>query len=205
MTCQTKQERIAAIESLLALMEAHQHVTTTPRAQWVSDGGGDPVVIQAPEPDCECHCPPCPYLRTRSCTLREERWAAVYESLRRRYPQLHTLEQLVFNLGHVHARWAAAIYRVYVPLWDWDVWDEEQERALARLGVGWIEERMVGWVPLHVEVMPVQQIKRSEVKRQWVAEMVRAGFTSARICKETHCSERLVVEVRKTLGVDVVR
>ena len=104
-----------------------------------------------PEPSCECHCPPCPYLLTRACTLRELQWAATWNSLRRRYPQLHTLEILVHMLGQHHSRWAAAIYRVYVPLWQWDVWDEGQERALARLGVEWIAERFMGYVPLHVE------------------------------------------------------
>ena len=158
-----------------------------------------------PEPSCECHCPPCPYLLTRACTLRELQWAATWNSLRRRYPQLHTLEILVHMLGQHHSRWAAAIYRVHVPLWQWDAWDEGQERALARLGVEWIAERFEGYVPLHVEEMPEQQPKHKEAKRQWVAEMLTAGFTSARICKETRCSERLVVEVRKTLVADDVR
>jgi hypothetical protein len=202
MTYQSHPDRIAALESLLPLLEAHQHVVITARAQWVSAQEEAPPP-RDPEPSCECHCPPCPYLLTRSCTLREVAWAAAWESLRKRYPQLHTLELLLHMLGQHHARWAAAIYRVYVPLWEWDVWDMRLERDLARHGVEWIEERFEGWIPLHVEEAAIAHREKPRVvKRQWVADMLAQGFTSARICKEARCSERLVVEVRKTIEVE---
>jgi len=200
---QSRADRIAAIESLLPLLEAHNNYPVTARAQWVSAPEAARPPAQ-PEPDCRGRCLVCSDHQTRRCTLRELHWAAEWKRLRAAYPQLHSLEILLNRLGQERPRWAAAIYRVHIPPWDWDAWDQEHERVLARLGVAWLETRFVGWVPKHGEATEPTP-KRKDAKRQWVAELLHQGFASRRICREVGCSERLVVEVRKTLTADGVR
>jgi len=194
---QSRADRIAAIESLLPLLEAHNNYPVTARAQWVSAPEAARPPAQ-PEPDCRGRCLVCSDHQTRRCTLRELHWAAEWKRLRAAYPQLHTLEILLNRLGQEYPRWAAAIYRVYIPPWDWDAWDQEHERALARLGVEWLETRFVGWVPTHGEAATEPRPdKRAEIVR-----LRSEGASYHAIAQAMSCSKSTV---RAALTGTVVR
>jgi hypothetical protein len=143
----------------------------------------------------------CVDFKTKRCTLREERWAATWKALRRSYPQLVQLEELMPVLMYQHADWASASYWQFVQ--PWKEWHEAERETWAGLGVEWLakewETRGLGWVPTYEPAGIVAQPKRRESRRQWVAELLRLGYTQRRIMAEVGCSEDLVTAVRRTL------
>jgi len=197
---QTKQERIAAIESLLPLLHSHTTLPrTTARPGWESEPGDDDEDYEPhdPAPECNGRCSFCAYHQTRDCMLPDECWAVTYVELRHRYPQLYTLELLLFATP---GRWAAAIHRVYVPLWNWEGWDKKQEWTLARMGVEWIEERMVGYIPKHVQRVKLKKRKAGDKDAQILA-MLDAGATWYAIANKLDCSMSTIQAVRDGAAV----
>lgn len=200
---QSREELEAAITSLLPLLEAEIDQRTTTRALWVSPPEPQPpgYVPPPPEPDCNGECSQCVDFHSRRCTLREERWAKTWQALRRSYPQLLELETLTVELMAVNAKWASALYWVHVQ--PWKEWHQAERETWARQGVAWLaqewEDRGLGWVPTYEPAGIVAQPKRRESRRQWVAELLRLGYTQRRIMAEVGCSEDLVTAVRRTL------
>lgn len=191
---QTTHQRITALVSLLPLLQAHVTLgRTTARAQWEStyEPPEPGYVPPPPEPTCNGECSHCGlFLMGRRCGLREVRWAATWLHLRDRYPILHMLEQLLFMLGHHNGRWAAALYRVHVPPWEWAGWDRLLEESLARLGVEWLESQIDSecWLPTHVE-----RVAEATHEADRVAEAGRLradGCSHDQIRRELHIAKK---------------
>lgn len=209
---QSHEELEAAIISLLPLLEAEIDQRTTTTARWVSPPEPRPPGWQPPppEPDCMIPCWLCVDFQSKRCHMREERWAATWRSLRAGYPQLLRFEGhngLLVELMAYNARWASALYWHFVQ--PWREWHQAERADWARLGVMWLayewSERGLGWVPTY-EVGVIQKPKkRREVRREWVAELLRLGHTQRHIMREVNCSDDLVTAVRRTLVVDDVR
>lgn len=194
---------VMALPSLLVLLEAHLdlHGRIVPRAQWESAYDPPPPgwVPPEPEPDCDGRCPACRDFADRRCRLREERWAAEWEKLRRRYPVLRDLERLLAELMREHPHWASALYWVHVQ--SWDRFEPARREDWEKAGIGWLCERIDGWLPVYVpEGMP-EPDPPNERRRLIVALRVQDKLSYSSIAKRARCSKSYVSEVLRAAKV----
>ncbi len=191
---QTQAERIAALESLLPLLEAHldYHGRTTAPARWESSYDPPPkgYVPPPPEPDCHAACPTCRDFQTRRCTLREERWAHEWAKLRGRYPQLTELEKMVGGMTYDRAHWAAALYWVYLE--EWDVWNKARRCDWAKEAVAWLAKEFVGYLPTYVPPNLSATKKKTQYSRADVVRLFDEGLSYREIGRQLDISKSTV-------------
>jgi len=210
---QSTQDRITALVSLLPLLEAHldRHGSIVSCAQWVSPP--DPLppgwVPPPPEPDCMIPCWLCCDFETSRCTLREERWASEWLTLRAAYPELIQLEGrepepgqerergLLEELTYEHADWASALYWVYVQ--PWDDWNRQRRNKWAGQGLEWLSERFVGWIPTYVPAGMPRPDPIGEKKRRIVALWYQRELSHHAIAQIVGCHKSYVGKVLAAL------
>jgi hypothetical protein len=202
---QNTAERVAALKTLLPLLEAHldNHGRIVARAQWISTYEPPPpgYVPPTPEPPCAGDCRPCPDFGVQ-CGLREVAWAREWDSLRGRYPHIFALEELLYDLAFVHPEQASATYWGYVQ--PWDAFDRPEWAARAEAGVEWIEERFVGYVPTYVPKRQRAVRNTSDAERDALIIQLRIdGLSHNAIHNRVGCSKTTVGAVLR--GLDVRR
>ena len=156
---QTREERVEALRTLLPCLTAHlyrhPYARVVPEARWVSDGEPPPAHI--PPPPCDFHCGTC------RLQCKEDGWLGEYWWLRRRYPILWDLEDLLTAMGDVTDghRWATAIRYIYLE--PCDVFLHGPWPGYANQGLMWLADALGDqYIPTY---MPEDDTK---AQRRWM-------------------------------------